>query len=195
MRDIIYILATTVLAGNIIFVRFEGLCSFFGTVSKKSCSRYMVLATGFTLILSTVICRPLVLLVLRPLRAEYLSTVLSVFVIACLVQIAVNTAARLSRNLASDLGFFPALIVTNAAVLSTAVSGVDMGFTEAVMTAVGVALGYALASFLFAGIRERIDNPSMPESFRGTPAVLFAAAVVSLAFYGFEGVINGIFGM
>ena len=45
---------------------------------------------------------------------------------------------------------------------------------------------------LFAGVRSRIENCPAPKSFKGLPITLIAAAIVSLAFYGFAGVVEGI---
>ena len=47
---------------------------------------------------------------------------------------------------------------------------------------------------LFAGVRYRIDQADVPLYFRGLPSALIAASVMALAFMGFSGVAEGIFG-
>ena len=40
-----------------------------------------------------------------------------------------------------------------------------------------------------AGIREKIEYNDISESFQGTPIVLLTAALMSIAFFGFSGII------
>ena len=62
-------------------------------------------------------------------------------------------------------------------------------------SSVGVGLGFLLAMVLFAGVRSRIENAPVPEAMKGLPITLVAASIVSLSFYGFAGVIEGLLGM
>ena len=50
-----------------------------------------------------------------------------------------------------------------------------------------------LAMVIFAGVRSRIEDTKIPERFRGLPATLIAASFVSLAFFGFEGIVENLF--
>ena len=56
----------------------------------------------------------------------------------------------------------------------------------------GVGLGFWLAMVLFAGVRSRIENSPAPRAFKGLPVTLIAASIVSLAFFGFSGVVEGL---
>ena len=48
-----------------------------------------------------------------------------------------------------------------------------------------------LSMILLAFLRERIDgNDNIPESLRGLPITLFTAALMSIAFLGFQGLIG-----
>ena len=60
-------------------------------------------------------------------------------------------------------------------------------------SSLGCGLGFLLAMVIFSGVRSRVDSDNIPESFKGLPITLAAAAIVSLAFFGFTGVIDGIF--
>lgn len=197
MRDVLYMLMTSVLASNVIFVRFEGLCGFLGSSAKKATASFISMSTAFVLVGSAAINWLLRHLVLEPLNLLYLETVLYLFVIACLVQLCENFAGKLSKSLTRELGICPVLILTNSAVLSLSLDNVSRGygFGMSVLAAFGVALGYFLATFLFGSVCSRMQSEDIPESFRGLPAILIAASIVSLAFFGFEGVIDGIFGM
>lgn len=197
MKDILYMLLTSVLANNIIFVRFDGLCGFLGSSSKKAAAVYMSLSTAFVLVASSAVNWMLCRFVLEPLKVMYLETVAYLFVIACFVQSCENFSGKISKGLKKELDIYPVLILTNAAVLALSLENGSSGrsFGMSVFAAFCISLGYSLASVLFGAVCSRLDSDSMPESFRGIPAVLIAASIVSLAFFGFEGVIDGIFGM
>lgn len=51
--------------------------------------------------------------------------------------------------------------------------------------AVGACLAFALLTWLTAEGIERLDNPDMPETFRGMPATLIYIGIVALALMGF----------
>ena len=53
----------------------------------------------------------------------------------------------------------------------------------------GTALGFTIAIVIMAGIRERIEDNDIPESFRGMPIVLITAGLMAIAFFGFSGLI------
>jgi electron transport complex protein RnfA len=40
-----------------------------------------------------------------------------------------------------------------------------------------------------AGVRERTEDNDVPESFKGMPIVLLTAGLMSIAFFGFSGII------
>ena len=50
-----------------------------------------------------------------------------------------------------------------------------------------------LAMVLFAGVRTRLENIDAPKYFQGLPITLLAAAITSLSFMGFGGIIESIF--
>ena len=70
----------------------------------------------------------------------------------------------------------------------------NYNFVESVANAFGAGIGYAIAILMFSGIREKMENSNIPKAFKGMPAALIAASIVSLSFAGFSGIIEGIFG-
>lgn len=197
MRDILYILLTTVLANNVMFVRFEGLCSFMSCPGKKSSVRFLTFATGFVLIGSSVFSWLAERYILTPLNAGYLKTVVIVFIIACFVQLVDNMAESQFPHFREEMGICLVLIASNSAVLSICLDSAspDAALISTLLSAIGTALSFGLAMFLFGGVRAKIENSNIPECFKGTPSALIAASIVSLAFFGFEGVVTGIFSM
>ena len=57
----------------------------------------------------------------------------------------------------------------------------------------GCGLGFLLAMWLFAGVRNRLEESDAPECFKGMPITLVAASIVSVAFMGFGGIIDKLF--
>ena len=47
---------------------------------------------------------------------------------------------------------------------------------------------------LFSGVRRKVEQAITPACFKGLPITLVAAAVTSLSFMGFGGIIESIFG-
>ena len=88
------------------------------------------------------------------------------------------------------------LITTNCAVLGVTVSNIDNNFTyiESIVNSVGAGLGFLIAMVLFSGVRMDMENNNVPEVLKGVPITLIAAAILSVSFTGFSGVVDGIFG-
>ena len=46
-----------------------------------------------------------------------------------------------------------------------------------------------IAIVLMAGLREKMEYNDIPESFQGMPIVLLTAGLMSIAFFGFSGLV------
>ena len=90
-----------------------------------------------------------------------------------------------------SLGVYLPLITTNCAVLGVALTNVQNEYSilEGVINGIGTSVGFAIAIVIMAGIREKIEYNDVSESFQGTPIVLLTAALMSIAFFGFSGLI------
>ena len=89
------------------------------------------------------------------------------------------------------LGVYLPLITTNCAVLGVALTNVQKEYTilKGVVNGFATALGFTIAIVIMAGVREKIEYNDISESFQGTPIVLLTAALMSIAFFGFSGII------
>ena len=85
--------------------------------------------------------------------------------------------------------FLP-LITTNCAVLGVAILVVQKGYTlmESVVYGLSTSIGFTLALFLFAGIREQLEVTSVPKGMKGVPLALIGAGILAMAFMGFSGI-------
>ena len=122
---------------------------------------------------------------------SYLQTIVFILVIAALVQFVEMFLKKSMPSLYDALGVYLPLITTNCAVLGVALTNVqkDYGILTGVINGIGTSVGFAIAIVIMAGIREKTEYNDISESFHGTPIVLITAALMSIAFFGFSGLI------
>ena len=196
IKALLYILLTGVFVNNYVLQKFLGICPFLGVSKKFDQTSGMGIAVTFVMLCATAVTWPLQKLVLDPLGLGYLQTIVFILVIAALVQFVEIVLKRFIPALHKSLGVYLPLITTNCAVLGVTLENVspavDYGFIESMVASLGVGLGFLLAMVLFAGVRSRIEKCPSPECFKGLPITLVAAAIVSMAFLGLSGVVEGI---
>ena len=61
------------------------------------------------------------------------------------------------------------------------------GFVESVVYGVTGGLGFLLAIYLFAAVREKLEYSECPKAFEGFPIALVTAGLLALSFGGFSG--------
>lgn len=185
--SLIMIIITTALVNNVVLSQFLGICSFLGVSKQIKTSASLGAAVIFVMAISSAVANLLYTYLLAPLHLEYLNTIVFILVIATLVQMVEMFLKKTSPAIYQALGIYLPLITTNCAVLGVALTNVQDGynFIQSVMAGIGTAIGYTIAIILLAGIRERIDQSSIPAPFRGAPVVLLSAALMAIAFMGF----------
>ena len=190
--ELLMIFISAMFVNNFVLAKFLGICSFLGVSKKKDSALGMGLAVTFVITIASVMSW-LVYELLEIFELEYLSTIAFVLVIAALVQFVEMAIKKYSPALYKGLGIFLPLITTNCAVLGVATLNVqeEYNFIQAVVNGLGAASGYFLAIVLLSFIRERTDNnENIPVILRGLPTTLFTAALMSIAFLGFQGLIS-----
>ena len=190
--ELFLIFIGAMLVNNFVLSQFLGICSFIGVSKKKDAAVGMGLAVTFVMVLASIISWLVYNLVLDKLNITYLKTIVFVLVIASLVQFVEMVVKKYSPSLYKALGIFLPLITTNCAVLGMTVTNVDEGYTliQSIVHALGAAGGFMLAIVLMSFLREKIDdNEEIHPYFRGLPITLFTAALMSIAFLGFQGLI------
>ena len=197
IKALLYILLTGVFVNNYVLQKVLGICPFLGVSKKFDQASGMGIAVTFVMLCATAVTWPIQKLVLDPLGLGYLQTIVFILVIAALVQFVEIVLKKFIPALHKSLGVYLPLITTNCAVLGVAINNITDGynFLESMFSSLGVGVGFLLAMVLFAGVRSRIENSPAPECMKGLPITLVAASIVSLAFFGFSGVIGGLLGM
>ena len=197
IKSLIYILLTGIFVSNYVLQKFLGICPFLGVSKKFDQASGMGIAVTFVMLCATAVTWPIQKYVLEPAKLGYLQTIVFILVIAALVQFVEIVLKNFIPALHKSLGVYLPLITTNCAVLGVAINNITDGFNfvESMFSSLGVGLGFLLAMVLFAGVRSRIENCPAPKAMQGLPVTLIAASIVSLAFFGFAGVIENLLGM
>ncbi len=196
MRSMLIILFSAMLTDNFVLSKFMGICPFLGVSKKLDSAAGMGAAVTFVMICATICTYPIYTLLLAPFGLEYLKTIAFILIIALFVQLLEMIMKKKLPPLYSSLGVYLPLITTNCAVLGVTILNIDNGYTfaESIIDALGAGLGFTLALLIFSGVRSRVKKADIPEAFKGVPATLIAASIVSVSFMGFSGMVERIFG-
>jgi electron transport complex protein RnfA len=192
MKELILILMGGVLVNNYVLNKFLGICPFLGVSKKFNQASGMGIAVIFVMLCATAVTWPIQTYVLDRFGLGYLQTIVFILVIAALVQFVEIVLKKFIPALHKSLGVYLPLITTNCAVLGVTINNISDGynFIESMVSSLGVGLGFLLAMVLFAGVRSRIENCPSPNCIKGLPITLIAASIVSLAFFGFSGIVE-----
>lgn len=190
MKELVLIMISAVLINNVVLSQFMGICAFLGTSKQLKSSVGMGLAVVFVMFFASLVTYPVYILLGR-IHAEYLKTVAFILVIALFVQLVEMAIKKFMPPLYKALGVYLPLITTNCAVLGAAITNVDKKYdlAQSLTNSLFTGVGFMLALVLFAGVRYRLESSDIPETFKGVPATLVAAAIVSLSFMGFGGIV------
>lgn len=190
MLEYISIIITAIFINNIVLAQFLGICPFLGVSKRISSAVGMGMAVTFVIIIATTVTWLLQYFVLTPLGLEFLQTIAFILVIAFLVQLLEIVMKKTVPAMYQALGVFLPLITTNCAVLGVAILVVQKGFNlmESITYGVATSIGFTLALWIFAGIREQLELSNSPRAMRGTPLALLCAGLLALAFMGFSGI-------
>ena len=193
---------TMIRVDNYVLVKFLGICPFLGVSKKLDSAVGMSLAVTFVMVLATAATWPIQMFLLTPPGSEgtardlgYLQTIVFILIIAILVQLLENILKKFIPTLYKSLGVYLPLITTNCTILGVTILNIDNGynFMESIVCAAGAGIGFLVAMVLFSGVRRKVEEAVTPKCFEGLPITLVSAAVTSLSFMGFGGIIESIF--
>ena len=190
MLTYLSIILTAIFINNIVLAQFLGVCPFLGVSKKTSSALGMGAAVTFVMTLATVVAWLLQTYVLNPLELQFLQTIVFILVIAFLVQLLEIVIKKIAPALYQALGVFLPLITTNCAVLGVAILVIqkDFNLIESVVYGFATAVGFTLALWIFAGIREQLEHTHVPGGMKGVPIALVCAGILAMAFMGFSGI-------
>lgn len=188
-KELFSLSLVTILIENFVLVKFLGICPFLGVSKKVETAVGMGMAVTFVMTVASVVTFAVQKYILVQFHLEYLQTVAFILVIAALVQFVEMVLQKISPTLYAALGIYLPLITTNCAVLGIAMLNVtnEYNLLKSTVSGFSAGLSFTLAIILLAGVRERLESANLPKAMKGFPIVLVSAALISLAFLGFQG--------
>lgn len=195
MKELLLIAIGSAIVNNVVLSQFLGICPFLGVSKKTETAAGMGGAVVFVITISSFVTALIYKFILansylmsKGIDLTYLQTIVFILVIAALVQFVEMFLKKSMPALYQSLGVYLPLITTNCAVLGTNVTK-EYGILESVVNGFATAFGFLIAIVLMAGLREKIEYNDIPKPFQGTAIVLITAALMSIAFMGFSGMI------
>ncbi|MEA4954598.1 MAG: electron transport complex protein RnfA [Pseudoflavonifractor sp.] len=178
-----------ILVNNFIFSQFLGICPFMGVSKSTDTASGMGLAVTFVMGLASAVCWPINHFILEPNGLTFMQTIVFILVIASLVQFIEMFLQKSMPALYTALGVYLPLITTNCAVLGVVLQNTQSSynFIQSVVYGVTGGLGFLLAIYLFASVREKLEFAESPKAFEGFPIALVSAGLLALCFMGFSG--------
>lgn len=199
IKQLVAIFLAAILTENYVLNKFLGICPFLGVSKKLDTAVGMSCAVTVVMVISTAVTWPLYTYLLVPNGLGYLQTIVFILVIAALVQLLETALRKYMPPLYNALGIYLPLITTNCAVLGVTMLVLEkgaedptFGYLQALVNSFGSGIGFLVAMVLFAGVRERLENCDIPETFKGLPITLVAASLVAVSFLGFNGVVDNL---
>ncbi len=191
MRELIMIAIGAAFVNNVVLSQFMGLCPFLGVSKKIDTAAGMGGAVIFVITIASFVTSVIYRLILLPADITYLQTIVFILVIAALVQLVEMFLKKTIPALYKSLGVYLPLITTNCAVLGVALTNVqnDYGVLQSTVAGIATAVGFTVSIVIMAGLREKLEYNDIPEAFQGMPVVLLTAGLMSIAFFGFSGLI------
>lgn len=180
------------LINNFVFVRFLGLCIFFGVSKKMETAVGMSITFTTVMVIAAALSWVALTYFMIPLELTFLKIVIFIGIVAAFVQAADTMMRKISPGLYYKLGVYLALISTNCIIIAVPLinTAESYSFLESLAFGLGSGIGFAIALTIMASIRERLELANVPGPFKGMPIAWITTALIALAFTGFSGIIT-----
>ena len=198
MKEYLVLMFGMVFVQNFVLNQFLGICPFIGVSKKRDSAIGMGMAVIFVMGIACFVTMLVYKLLLVPYHLQnYLDIMSFILIIAALVQFVEIVMKKLTPDLYQALGIYLPLISTNCAVLGSTqmrvINYAELSLPEALIknTALGIfgGIGFTLALYLMASLRERLESAPVPQALRGVPIAFLTAAGMALSFFAFTGII------
>jgi Na+-transporting NADH:ubiquinone oxidoreductase subunit E len=193
------LLLRAIFTDNLALAYFLGMCTFLA-VSRRLVTAFglglaMIVVESITVpvnnLLFTWLLSPgaLAWLGLGDTDLSFLVLIASIGVIAATVQILEMILDRHFPRLYHSLGIYLPLITVNCAILGASLFMVERryAFFESVVYGFGSGVGWALAIWALAALRERVDENRVPNGLRGLGIAFVLTGFMSMGFAVFGG--------
>jgi electron transport complex protein RnfA len=189
MAVLLTLFLSAAVINNYVFSRYLGLCVFFGVSQHRDTAVGTGLTFTMVMTCSGILSWAVFQFILKPLSLGFLQVLVFIGMVACLVQALDTILRKINPVLFKKLGVYLVLITVNCIILAVPLMIADRNFNlgESFFFALGAGLGFALALYLMANVRERLMVARVPASFQGLPIAFIVCGLFALAFMGFSG--------
>ncbi|GJM44005.1 MAG: Na(+)-translocating NADH-quinone reductase subunit E [Gemmatimonadota bacterium] len=193
------LLLHSIFTDNLALAYFLGMCTFLAVSRRLEVAFGLGLAMIVVETITVPICNLIYRWLLRDgalawagrsdLDLSFLMLIATIGVIAATVQILEMVLDRFFPGLYRSLGIYLPLIAVNCAILGASLFMVERRYdlAESVVYGFGSGLGWALAIWALAAMRERIDESRVPEGLRGLGLAFVLTGLMSMGFAVFGG--------
>lgn len=184
MNNLISLFILSMIGENVVLSKFLGLCPFVGNSTSRKNALGMGLSVMIVITLSSVITYLLHYYLLVPTNSEYLETLIFILIISSFVQILDILLKKYIPSLHKSLGIYLPLITTNCAVFGVVLLNINnnYNFLEMLVYSIGSSLGFTFVIYLFASIREKLENKNIPSCLKGYPIAFITASIMAILF-------------
>lgn len=191
MTKLFYAAIIAAFVNNLVLTQSLGMDSLIRNSKDLATSIRISVSVLVVTVVSSLITWPIGRYVLDKLNISFLSTILFLLIEAALVWLVLYAMKKISVNMYDHYKELLALIIINSAVLGIILNNVEVGYSFIRSTVFSIfgAVGFGIAMILMAGVREKIKYNDIPGPFEGVPILLVTAGLMSIAFYGFTGLL------
>ncbi|MBQ1285798.1 MAG: electron transport complex subunit RsxA [Lachnospiraceae bacterium] len=191
MTKLFYAAIIAAFVNNLVLTQSLGMDSFIRNSKDLATSVRIAVSVLIVTVVSSLITWPIGRYVLDKLQISFLSTILFLLVEAALVWFVLFVMKKISVHLYDHYKELLALVIINSAVLGIILNNVEVGYSFIRSTVFSIfgGVGFGIAMILMAGVREKIKYNDIPGPFEGVPILLVTAGLMSIAFYGFTGLL------
>ena len=187
------LLIASIFTHNIALTYILGMCPFIVISKNFKTAVGMGVSVVFVVTLTAIINWPIYWMILVPAKAEIISYLIFIVVIAATVQLLEMLIEKFFPPLQSSFGIFLPLITVNCIVLAVCLFMVlrKYDFIQTVFYSFGTSVGWALAIIIMAAIKEKLVLVGdIPKGLRGAGITMIIAGLLAFAFMGFAGMIT-----
>lgn len=186
MSDLIKLIIISIFAQNIILSKNLGLCPLVGSTNSRKNAIGVGLCVLIVNIISSILIYFIYKYLLVPTSTIYLKTIITILLIATIVQVIDIILKKKFPSLHKSLGIYLPLTTTNCAVMGTVLLNItnNYNFIKMLVYTVSSSIGFLLVLYVFSTILERV-NRNAPKCFKGYPIAFIIAGITSMIFINF----------
>lgn len=186
---LISILLGAALINNFVFTKYLGLCVFFGCSQKRGTAIGMGVVFTIVISFAATMAWALYQFVLKPYQLTFLNIVVFIGLVSLSVQGVDTILRKINPTLFKAFGVYLVLVIANCIAIAVPLILADNEYSgwESFSLALGAGIGFLIALFLMACVREKLELAKVPPTFKGLPIAFVTAGLFALAFLGFSG--------